>query len=303
MPSPEMQAVIEAFRERRKVRAGQAPPPLPQVRAAFAPAMRRHPIPDDVRVTEVTAGGVAAHWLSAPGVDSDRVLMFVHGGGYSIGSLGSHGELAARLGRAAGMRVLFPEYRLAPEHPFPAAPEDIFAVWRWLRTDAGVAAKNIVLAGDSAGGGLIAGLLLRLRDAGAELPAAAALISPVLDLTVSGASVVERVDDDPVFTPNMLRGIATVYLAGANPHVPLASPLFADLSGLPPLLIQVGGAELLLSDAERFAAAAAAAGVAVTLEVGAGLPHVYQAALGTPEAAAATEQVAEFITARIPVSH
>jgi monoterpene epsilon-lactone hydrolase len=256
-------------------------------------------MPDDVRVAEVTAAGVPAHWLSAPGVDPDRVLLFVHGGGFSLGSLRSHGELAARLGRAAGMRVLFPEYRLAPEHPFPAAVEDVRTVWHWLRDDQGRSADAIGLCGDSAGAGLIVGLLTTLRDAGEELPPAAALMSPHVDLTGSGASITERAGDDPIFTPDRIRDMAAGYLAGADPRSPLASPVFADLSGLPPLLVVVGTAELLLSDSERLAAAAAAAGVDVTLRVGDGLPHVYPLMLGTPEAAAATEQIGEFLSARV----
>jgi len=299
MPSPEMREVISELRQRQQARAGQAPPPLDQARAAFAPADRVHPLPGDVRVTEVTAAGVPACWLSAPGVAPGRVLLFVHGGGYSLGSLRSHGELAARLGRAAGMRVLFPEYRLAPEHPFPAAAEDVRSVWRWLRDVQGLPAESIALCGDSAGGALILGLLTTLRDAGEDLPAAAALMSPHVDLTASGASIAERAADDPIFTPEMIRGIAATYLAGADPRSPLASPLFADLKGLPPLLVLAGTAELLLSDSQRLAAAAADAGADVTLQVGEGLPHAYPIMLGTPEAAAATEQIAAFLRAHV----
>jgi monoterpene epsilon-lactone hydrolase len=150
MPSQEMQDVIDGLRDQQKASASQAPPTLDQRRAAFAPAGRLHPVPDDVMVTEVTAGGVSAHWLAAPGADTGRVLLFLHGGGYELGSLRSDGELAARLGRASGMRVLFPEYRLAPEHPFPAAIDDVLAVWRWLRTDQDLSARSIAVAGDSA---------------------------------------------------------------------------------------------------------------------------------------------------------
>jgi acetyl esterase/lipase len=164
--------------------AGQAPPALEEFRATFVPGDRLHPVPDDVLVTEVTAGGVPAHWLAAPGTDADRVLLFLHGGGFEVGSVRSDGELAARLGRASGMRVLFPD---------------------------------------------------------------------------SGASMTERAEQDPISTPAMLRQFAADYLAGADPETPLASPLFATLAGLPPLLIQVSTADLLLSDSERLAAAAAEA--------------------------------------------
>jgi monoterpene epsilon-lactone hydrolase len=198
------------------------------------------------------------------------------------------------------MRVLFPEYRLAPEHHFPAAIDDVLAAWRWLRTDQGLSASSMAVAGDSAGGGFAVALLVATRDAGEALPAAAALMSPTVDLTSSGASMTERADQDPISTPAMLRQFAADYLAGADPKTPLASPLFASLSGLPPLLIQVGTADVLLSDSERLAAAAAQAGVDVTLEIGEGLPHVYPLLLGTPEAAEATEQTGKFLRARVP---
>ena len=155
------------------------------------------------------------------------------------------------------------------------------------------------MAGDSAGGGLAVALLVATRDAGEALPAAAALMSPTVDLTSSGASMTERADQDPISTPAMLRQFASDYLAGADPKTPLASPLFASLSGLPPLLVQVGTADLLLSDSERLATAAAEAGVDVTLQIGEGLPHVYQLLLGTPEAAEATEQIGKFLRARV----
>ena len=299
MPSQAMQHAIDALRDRQRAGAGQAPPPLEQWRAAFVPGDILHPLPDDVRVSEVNAGGVPARWLTAPGADAGRVLLFLHGGGFELGSVRSDGELAARLGRAGGMRVLFPEYRLAPEHPFPAAVDDVLAAWRWLRTEQEVSATSIAVAGDSAGGGLAVALLVALRDAGEALPAAAALMSPTVDLTSSGASMTERADQDAISTPAMLRQLAAGYLAGADPKTPLASPLFASLAGLPPLLVLVGTADLLLSDSERLAEAAATAGVDVTLEVGAGLPHVYPIMLGTPEAAEATGQIGRFLRARV----
>jgi epsilon-lactone hydrolase len=299
MPSQAMQDAIEALRDRRKAGAGQVPPTLQELRATFTPGDRLHPVPDDVLVSDVTANGVPAHWLTAPGTDPGRVLLFLHGGGFELGSVRSDGELAARLGRAAGMRVLFPEYRLAPEHPFPAALDDVLAAWSWLRTDQGLSATSLAVAGDSAGGGLAVALLVATRDAGQDLPAAAVLMSPTVDLTSSGASMTERADQDPISTPAMLRQFAADYLAGADPKTPLASPLFASLTGLPPLLIQVGTADLLLSDSERLAAAATHAGVDATLQIGEGLPHVYQLLLGTPEAAQATEQIGKFLRARV----
>jgi monoterpene epsilon-lactone hydrolase len=300
MPSQAMQDLIGAFRDRQRASASQAPPTLEQRRAAFAPAGRPYPVPDDVLVSEVNAGGVPAHWLAAPGADAGRVLLFLHGGGFQMGSLRSDGELAARLARASGMRVLFPEYRLAPEHPFPAAIDDVRTAWRWLRTDQDLTARSMAVAGDSAGGGLTIALLVAIRDAGEALPAAAALMTPTVDLTYSGASMTERAGQDPISTPAMLRQFAADYLAGANPKTPLASPLFASLAGLPPLLVQAGTADLLFSDSERLAAAAAQAGVDVTLQIGQGLPHVYQTMVSTPEAAEATDRIGKFLRARVP---
>ncbi len=300
MPSQAMQDLIDALRDRQERSASQVLPALEELRATFAPGGRLHPVPDDVMVTEVSAGGVAAHWLTAPGTDAGRVLLFLHGGGYELGSLRSDGELAARLGRASGMRVLFPEYRLAPEHPFPAAIDDVLSAWHWLRNDQELSARSLAVAGDSAGGGLTVAVLVATRDAGEALPAASVLMSPTVDLTSSGPSMTERADQDPISTPAMLRQFASEYLAGADPKTPLASPLFGSLSGLPPLLVQVGTADLLLSDSERLAAAATEAGVDVTLEIGEGLPHVYQLMLGTPEAADATERIGKFLRARVP---
>jgi monoterpene epsilon-lactone hydrolase len=299
MPSRAMQDLIDSLRQRQKASASQPPLTLDERRAAFVPAGRLYPMPDDVEVMEVTAGGVTAYWLVAPGVDTGRVLLFLHGGGYELGSLRSDGELAARLGRASGMRVLFLEYRLAPEHPFPAALDDVLAAWRWLCTDQDLSARSMAVAGDSAGGGLAVALLVATRDTGDASPAAAALMSPTVDLTSSGASMTERTDQDPISTPALLRQLASDYLDGADPKTPLASPLFASLAGLPPLLVQVGTADVLLSDSERLAGAAAEAGVDVTLEIGDGLPHVFQLMLGTPEAAEATEQIGKFLRAKV----
>ncbi|KQR51290.1 hypothetical protein ASF88_19185 [Leifsonia sp. Leaf336] len=295
MPSPEMEAVLAALRQRQRDDAGAPPKPLEEARAGFVPADALHPIPADVRVSEITAGGVPAHWLDAPGADRTRALLFLHGGGFQLGSLTSDGELASRIGRAAGMRVLFLEYRLAPEHPYPAALDDVRAAWGWLTADQRIDPGSLAVAGDSAGGGLAVSLLVAERDEGGSLPAAGVLMSPTVDLTSSGASMTERVDQDPISTPDLLRRLASDYLAGADPRSPLASPLFARLSGLPPLLIQVGTADLLLSDAQRLAGAAERAGVPVSLEVGDGLPHVYQLDAGTPEAQEATERIGRFL--------
>jgi monoterpene epsilon-lactone hydrolase len=289
-----MQNVIDLLTQRKATRASQRTRTLEEIRAAFAPAGELHPMPVDVTVTAVDADGVPAHWLMTPEANPHRVLLYLHGGGYTLGSLRSHGELAARIGRAAGMRVLFLAYSLAPEHPFPAAVNDVLAAWRWLRDANGADLGSAVVAGDSAGAGLALALLQSVRDAGEPLPAGAVLISPLLDLTASGASIIERADQDAIFTPDAIRGVGAAYLGDADPRTPAASPLFGSMRGLPPVLIQVGSAEVLLSDSERLASAAADAGVDVTLQVADGLPHVYQAALGTPEAVSAMRQIAEF---------
>lgn len=290
-----MQEKIATLRALRAAAAGQPAPTLAENRAAFDARGDQYPLPGDAAVTEVDAGGVPAAWIAVPGADPGRVLLYLHGGGYQIGSFRSHAELAARLGRASGRRVLLPEYRLAPEHPFPAAVDDALAVWRWLRTAQRLDASAVAVAGDSAGGGLAVAMMTVLRDGAEDLPAAAVLMSPWTDLSGSGASMTERADEDPIFVPDTLRRLAAAYLAGADPGNPLASPLFARLDGLPPLLIQVGTAELLLSDAEELAKSAAAAGVDVTVQAGEGLPHVYPGMLGTPEATEATDQAGAFL--------
>jgi monoterpene epsilon-lactone hydrolase len=288
-----MQDKIRALLALRAAAAGQPAPTVAQNRASFDSRGDLYPLPGDTVVSQADADGVPVRWITFPG--AGRVLLYLHGGGYQIGSFRSHAELAARLGRASGRRVLLPEYRLAPEHPFPAAIEDVLAVWRWLRGAARLDASAVAVAGDSAGGALAVAMMTTLRDTGEDLPAAAVLMSPWTDLSSSGASMTERAGEDPILTPQEVRAFAATYLAGADPRTPLASPLFARLDGLPPLLIQVGTAELLLSDAEELAKSAAAAGVDVTLQVSEGLPHVYPGMVGTPEAAEATNQAGAFL--------
>jgi monoterpene epsilon-lactone hydrolase len=273
---------------------------LPLLRAAFRLRMRPGA---GVRVAERHLLGEPAVRVlvatSSEGEVSRPALLWIHSGGFIMGSPQVELPIIGRLARELGAVVVSPDYRLAPEHPFPAAIDDVLTAWRWLRTDQDLSASSIAVAGNSAGGGLAAALLVATRDAGQPLPAAAVLMSPTVDLTSAGASMTERVDQDPISTPEMLRQFASSYLAGADPKTPLASPLFASLAGLPPLLVQVGTADLLLSDSERLATAAAKAGVDVVMQVGEGLPHVYQLLLGTPEAVQATEQIGQFLRARV----
>jgi acetyl esterase/lipase len=202
------------------------------------------------------------------------VLLFFHGGGYCSGSIRSHRRLVTEAGRAAGVRTLAVGYRLAPEHPFPAAFDDAMTAWRFLRTD-GVAAEHIAIGGDSAGGGMTVVLINRLRDAGDELPACAWLASPWTDLTMSGSSLATKDAVDPLIHKGYLGELADAYLpAGLDRKDPRVSPLYSNLKGLPPTLIHVGSDETLLDDAVRLAAAGGAADVAVTLEI---WPHMIHA--------------------------
>lgn len=232
------------------------------------------PAAADVKLTAVGLGGIPGEWSIAPGSDAARVLIYFHGGGYCSGSIVSHRRLVTEAGRAAAARTLAIEYRLAPEHPFPAAFDDALAAWRFLRAQ-GVAAKNIAVGGDSAGGGLSIALTNRLCTDGEEQPACVWLISPWTDLTMSGSTMVSKDAVDPMIRKAYLEELAGSYVpAVMDRKDPRVSPLFADLTGFPPMLVQVGSDETLLDDAVRFAAAAGAAEVAVTLEI---WPHMIHA--------------------------
>ena len=231
------------------------------------------PIADDIRCEAVDAGGVPGEWSIAPGSDASRVLLFFHGGGYCSGSIVSHRRMVTEAGRAARMRTLALRYRLAPEHPYPAAHEDAMTAWRFLRAR-GIAARDIAVGGDSAGGNLTITLSNRLRAAGEEQPACAWLASPWVDLTMSGASLATKDSIDPLIHKAYLEELADAYAGAADRRDPLISPLFSDLHGFPPALLQVGSAETLLDDATRFAAAAGAADVPVTLQI---WPHMIHA--------------------------
>jgi epsilon-lactone hydrolase len=232
------------------------------------------PVADDVELVAVDAGGVEGEWSSVPGSDASRVLLFFHGGGYCSGSIRSHRRMVSEAGRAAGVRTLAVGYRLAPEHPYPAAADDSLAAWHFLRRE-GIAPAHIAIGGDSAGGGLTVALINGLRAAGEELPGCAWLVSPWTDLTMSGSTLASKDAVDPLIHKAYLEELAGVYVpTGMERADPRVSPLYADLAGFPPTLIQVGSAETLLADATRFAAAAGAADVAVTLEI---WPHMIHA--------------------------
>jgi acetyl esterase/lipase len=267
-------------------------------RQGFDLLAAKFPIAPDITCEKVDAVGVPAEWLVAPGAESGRVLLYLHGGGYVIGSINTHRDLAGRLSRAAAARVLLIDYRLAPEHPQPAAVEDATAAYRWLLRN-GAAPARTVIAGDSAGGGLTVATLVALRDAGEPLPAAGVCLSPWVDLEGIGESMTTKASVDPIVQRPGLLWFANLYLGGAHPRTPLAAPLYADLHGLPPLFIHVGTAETLLDDATRLADRAKAAGVDVTLEAWEEMIHVWHlfAAL-LPEGQQAIERLGASIRQR-----
>jgi epsilon-lactone hydrolase len=232
------------------------------------------PVADDVELNPVDLDGVPGEWSMVPGTDPSRVLMFFHGGGYCSGSIRSHRRMATEAGRAAGVRTLAVGYRLAPEHPFPAARDDALTAWHWLRRQ-GIDAAHIAVGGDSAGANLSVALINQLRADSEELPACAWLVSPWTDLTMSGSTMTTKDAVDPLMHKGYLQELANAYVpAGMESNDPRISVLYADLHGLPPALIQVGSDETLLDDASRFATAAGAADVPVTLEI---WPHMIHA--------------------------
>lgn len=256
------------------------------------------------RLTPVMAGGVPAAWIDAEAPEDAGVILYFHGGGFRMGSIASHRDLMARLAAASGCRVLGLDYRLAPEHAFPAPLEDALTAFRWLLSQ-GHGAQRIVVAGDSAGGGLALSTMLALRTAGEPLPAAGLLLSPWTDLAATGASYETRSAADPIHQRPMILALARGYLGAADTRDPRASPLYGELHGLPPLLIQVGDRETVLDDATMFAGRAGAAGVTVELQVFDGMIHVFQQfAADLPEAREAIDDLGAFarshLTAGVP---
>ena len=233
------------------------------------------PVAADVKLEAVDINGLPGEWSVVPDSDASRVLMFFHGGGYCSGSIVSHRRMVTEAGRAAGTRTLAVAYRLAPEHPFPAAYDDARTAWEFLRNE-GVPASQIAIGGDSAGAGLALALIGQLRDAHEQLPACTCVVSPWTDLTMSGATLTSKDAVDPIIHKTYLYELADAYLpSGMDRKDPRVSPLYADLKGFPPILIQIGSNETLLDDATRFASAAGAADVPVTLEIWAHMVHAW----------------------------
>jgi monoterpene epsilon-lactone hydrolase len=272
---------------------------VPTLRAAFSALMAQVPVPPDVQQSPVEIGGVAGVEVTIEGNASENVILYFHGGVYVIGYAAATVPLVGDLVRRTGAKAITLEYRLAPEHPYPAAVEDARAAYVGLLAQ-GIAPGQIVLAGESAGGGLAVALLLALREAGVPLPSCGYLMSPYVDLTLSGETLAAKQEVDPLLTPAGLRARVPDYVGGADAADPLISPIFGDLSELPPLLIQVGSHEVLLSDALRLAARAAVCDVPVTLEVTPGVPHVFQAYAGLlDEAGAALDRASDFVKTQL----
>lgn len=264
-------------------------------RARMERMARRSPPPPEARFEGADADGVRAEWVSGPGAGRDHALVYLHGGGYYGGSLTTHREIAARVSLAAGAPVLLLDYRLAPEHPFPAAVEDATRAYRWLLSK-GFPAGRLAVAGDSAGGGLAVSAMLDLKASGDPLPAAGVCLSPWFDLALTGESIESRASADPILRPSDLPFVAKCYLGSADPRTPAASPLYGDLAGLPPILIQVGTDEILLDDSRRFAERAGRAGVTVRLDTWEEMFHVWQAyARLIPEARRAIARIGAFL--------
>lgn len=244
------------------------------MRAGYDAIGDQFPCAADVSRDQTTVDGIAVEWTWTPGAARDAVLLYLHGGGYVIGSIASHRHLVSELGRAAGVQTLAIDYRLAPEAVFPAAVDDALTAYRWLLAQ-GYAANRIAVAGDSAGGGLAVALLVAIKTAGLAQPACAVPISPWVDLAVCSASMTSKAAADPMVQRAGLIEMAALYLGDAAAASPLASPIHADLAGVAPMLIQVGSEEVLFDDAVRLAAVAGAAQVAVRLEIAPEMIHVW----------------------------
>lgn len=275
--------------------------PIPELRANFEKFAASLADPPPASFREDNANGVQVEWTTAPGCDTSSVVLYLHGGGYSIGSIAAYRDFCARISAGTGVAVLSVGYRLAPEHPFPAALDDTVTAYRWLIDQVGIVAENIVVAGDSAGGGLAVTTMLVLRDRGLPLPKAAVCISPLTDLAHTGSTVQEKAYCDPVVTPEGSAAYGQRYMGEKGDlRNPLASPVYAELTGLPPVLIQVGTSELLLDDSLLLARKLRDAGGTVDLDVWPGMIHIFPFfASRIPEARRGLEYICNFISARL----
>ena len=262
-------------------------------------AVSAQPLPGDVTVTPASLGGVPTAEITVDGIEPRNVILYFHGGVYVISDAFLAAGLASEVGRRTRAKVISVDYRLAPEHPYPAAVDDALAAYEAL-LESGIAASDIGFAGESAGGGLAIATLVNARDRGLVLPAAVFVMSPYVDLTLAGTTMETKRDLDPLLSRKLLEPRIADYTAGQDPALPLISPVFADLSGLPPLIIQAGSHEVLLDDAVRLARAAATADVEVTLDITPQVPHVFQAYSAVlDEAAAALDRAGQLLSAHL----
>jgi acetyl esterase/lipase len=300
MASAEAEAIKATYRQMRASGSAVAQvTSIEQMQASVASAPIAPP-PDDVAITEVDAGGCSALWHDAEGGLQDRVFVYMHGGGYVVGSAARSAAFASYLAKILGCRVLNLDYRLAPQHPHPAPVHDAGKAYRWL-LGSGYTPGHIAVSGDSAGGGLALATLLHVRELGLPAPGAAVLMSPWTDVELTGDSMISRAESDLLVTRELLVIIAKAFLGGSgNPRDPLASPLHGDFRGLPPIYIQVGDDEVLLDDANRAADKARAAGVDVRLDVFPEMQHVFQTAgPAVPEAVDAVQRMADWLKPRL----
>lgn len=272
--------------------------PIAMCRQGLADLMSFSPPPDGCAIEEVNAGGPPALWIRAAGIQGQETIFYLHGGGYTMGSPWTHKGITGVLSEMSQVRVLSVDYRLAPENPHPAAVEDAVAAYRWLLKQ-GVPAKSIVIGGDSAGGGLTFATMVALKEKGEPLPAAAFTISPWVDLSAAGDTMLSKAEIDPMFTASSIRYMAGLYADQVDLRSPLISPLYADLASLPPILIHVGTLEMLHSDSLRMARALRQANVQCTLKEWENLFHVFHSVVRLPEAKKATAEIAAFIQRHI----
>lgn len=253
-------------------------------------------LPPDALTETIDAGGAEAIWVSAPDVSATTIAVVVHGGGFTMGSANGYQELGYRISRAGNCRSLVVDYRLAPEHPFPAPTDDVVAAYHFARSLPEV--ERVVLVGDSAGGGIVVSAVITLRDSGAQLPDAVVAISPLVDLAGTGESLVTRAHLDPLPAAALVENMGGTYLGGLDTRHPVASPLHGDLSGFPPVLVLVGTDEGLHDDSISLVDKLRSKGTSVELEVGEGMPHIWPIFSFLPEAVASTERIGEFIRNR-----
>ena len=297
MASPELKTITEMLRARQQEAPAEVS--FPESRAMFEQMTAAFPLPPGVKTTPVDAGGIPGEWIVAPEANDEPVIYWLHGGGYCIGSVNTHRGLLARISAASRARVFAIDYRLAPEDPFPAAVEDAVAGYLWLLS-IGVDPSQIIIGGDSAGGGQTVATLVALKEDGKPLPAAAVCISPWTDLALTGESLFTKAEADPMITNDGIARVRDAYVGDSDPNEPLVSPIYADLSGLPPLLIQVGENEVLLDDSTRLAERAKTAGVDVTLEVWPEMIHVWHFfATMLPEGQQAIDRIGEWVRHRL----